>query len=63
MNYSIIDTDCCPNCGSENISWSSTTVYAGEAAFEFECEECGASGEKIYSLVFSEWEYNTPNMI
>lgn len=51
------DTDCCPACGSERMSWDAVQVREGEAAFGFKCNACGAEGSKLYSLVFSEWKF------
>lgn len=43
----------CYKCGSKDIDYIDTYVD-GSVSYEYECNNCGASGAEWYELVFSE---------
>jgi len=43
----------CPRCGSDDLTWHETNDDLGQTLYGFECNDCDAIGDEVYSKVYS----------
>ena len=51
----IVEQDCqgrCAKCGSDELEYGSMKVDGQECWYEYECEDCGDTGNEFYSLQY-----------